>query len=144
VRRRYLHWLSLVVLVGTLAGCATVASTTATAPSPAKVEAIGDTGLHRITLTEQAVQRLGIQTVPVTAGPDGRLAVPYAALMYQTDGSTFVYTNPEGTSYVRHPVGVQSISGEQVVATSGPPVGTAVVTVGAAELWGTEFKVGKY
>ncbi len=129
--------------VAVLSGCATVPSTAAP-PSPATVEAIPGTDLHRLTLTPQAVQRLAIATVPVAVGPDGRLVVPYAALMYQPDGSTFVYTNPEGTSYLRAPVAVAAIAADQVVLTAGPPVGTSVVTVGAAELWGTEFKVGKY
>jgi hypothetical protein len=143
-RRPWPYPISIGLVAAVLAGCATVPSTTSTAPPPATVEAIGDTGLHRLTLTPEAVRRLAIRTAPVSVGPDGRLVVPYAALMYQPDGSTFVYTNPEGTSYVRHPVEVAGIAADQVVVTSGPPAGTAVVVVGAAELWGTEFKVGKY
>lgn len=131
-------------LVLAAAGCASIEASTVTAPAPATVEAIGETGLHRLTLTEAAVRRLGIRTVPAVADPDGRIVVPYAALMYQPDGSTFVYINPEGTSYVRYPVSVLSIAGDTVVTSAGPPVGTAVVAVGAAELWGTEFKIGKY
>jgi hypothetical protein len=36
---------------------------------------------------------------------------------------------------------VESIAGERVVLTAGPPVDTRVVTTGGAELWGTEFGV---
>jgi hypothetical protein len=37
---------------------------------------------------------------------------------------------------------VNYIDGNVVVLKDGPPAGTVVVSVGAAELFGTEFKVG--
>ena len=70
-----------------------------------------------------------------------RLLIPYSALLYLPDGTTFTYTNPEGHAYVRETVSVESISGDQAVLTAGPKVGTAVVTTGGAELWGTEFGI---
>lgn len=40
-------------------------ASTAGKNAPAKIEAIGDTGLHRITLTEQAAHRIGVATASV-------------------------------------------------------------------------------
>lgn len=128
-------------LAGPLAACAEVAASTHKTQEPVVTESIGTTGVKRLTLTGKAAERLAITTAPVTDAGGGRLAVPYAALLYLPDGTTFVYTNPDGTSYVRAPIAVQSITGDQVVLTSGPPVGTRVVTTGGAELWGVEFGI---
>ncbi|GEL19912.1 hypothetical protein [Pseudonocardia asaccharolytica] len=141
---RTTRWIAAAaVVVGAalpIAACGQSEATTAKAPEPAKVEPIGDTGVKRITLTDKAVERLAIETFPVTEH-DGRLVMPHAALLYLPDGTTFAYTNPEGHSYVRAPVTVESIRGEQAVLTSGPAAGTAVVTAGGAELWGAEFGI---
>jgi hypothetical protein len=123
-----------------MSACAAAPSSTAKPQEQAKVEAVGDTGLKKLTLTDKAVQRLGITTAPVGAA-GAQLQMPYSALLYLPDGTTFAYTNPEGTSYVRAAVGVQAIQGDQVVLVSGPPAGTAVVTTGGAELWGAEFGI---
>lgn len=123
-----------------LAACADVPSSTASLPDPVTVEAVGGTDLKRLTLTEKAAGRLGVTTAPVTAEGD-RLLMPYAALLYLPDGTTFAYTNPDGRSYVRAGVTVEGIRGDQAVLTAGPPPGTAVVTIGGAELWGAEFGI---
>jgi hypothetical protein len=67
--------------------------------------------------------------------------MPYAALLYLPDGTTITYTNPDGHSYVREQVTVESIRDDQAVLTAGPPAGTKVVTTGGAELWGAEFGI---
>lgn len=138
---------ALVIVLGVglpLAGCAQSTSTAPKGAEPAKVEPIGNTGVKKLTLTEKAAQRLAIQTAPVVAQstPAGtRLLIPYSALLYLPTGQTITYTNPEGLSYVRQNVTVDAIQGDQAVLTEGPPAGTAVVTVGGAELWGAEFGV---
>jgi membrane fusion protein, heavy metal efflux system len=43
---------------------------------------------------------------------------------------------------MRERVTVEFIEGDQAVLSKGPAEGSAVVTVGAAELYGTEFGVG--
>jgi hypothetical protein len=151
---RLTHWITaLAILVGSavsLSGCGQATASNPTRVEPATVEPIGDTGVKRLTLTDKAVERLAVTTAFVTKQPTesrapGALGVgllmPYAALLYLPDGSTFTYTNPAGHSYVREPVTVDSISGDQAVLTAGPPVGTAVVTTGGAELWGLEFGI---
>ena len=68
--------------------------------------------------------------------------VPYEAVIYDAEGATWVFTNPSGQTYVREPIEITRISGDDVVLASGPAVGTAVVTVGAAELVGAEAGLG--
>jgi hypothetical protein len=93
-----------------------------------------------ITLVAAAAQRLDIQTAAVTAGPSG-LTVPYGALVYEADGSAWVFVQAQPLTYQRAPVVVAGISGNQVTLTSGPSAGTDVVTVGAAELVGVEIGI---
>jgi hypothetical protein len=108
---------------------------------PVHVEKNEATGLSRLTLSAKAAERLGIATGAVSAAGAGT-AIPYSALVYDKAGKTWVYTNPEGRDYVRQEIEVQRIEGDLAFLSSGPPVGTAVVTVGTAELWGVDTGVG--
>lgn len=72
-----------------------------------------------------------------------RKIVPYAAVLYGVNGETWVYTNPEPLVFVRSPITIDYIDGDLAVLSEGPEAGTAVVTVGAAELFGTETGVSK-
>jgi hypothetical protein len=115
------------------------------ADKPAKVEQVEGAEVSRLTLTAKAAERFGIHTKPVLAGKIGRATrrvVPYSAVLYDPKGDTWVYINPEPLTYVRERVTVDYIQGGQAVLTDGPPEGTPVVAVGAAELYGTEFGVG--
>ena len=112
---------------------------------PARVEPIGQ-DLSRVILTAEAAKRLGIETAPVSnaqVGGTQREVVPYAAVYYDLNGATWVYTNPSPLTFVRASITVDSITGDMAVLSKGPPVGTSVVTVGATELYGTEFGVGQ-
>ena len=74
------------------------------------------------------------------AGPaDKQKVVPYNALYYDSKGQPWVYVSPQPLTYERQRVTVQRVVGQQAVISDGPPVGTAVVTVGAALLYGTEI-----
>jgi uncharacterized protein YceK len=134
-------WRLLLVLAAAasvgLSGCAAVKSDSApTGVAPAALEKVGS-DLSKITLTDKAVERLGLTTEKVTKG--SALEIPYGALMYDGAGKTWVYTSPEPRTYIRAAVTVDKIIGNKVQLRSGPPAGTDVVTVGAAELFGTEF-----
>ena len=127
-----------------------VASTSAV--KAAQVDSVDGSKVKRVTLTEQAVQRLAIQTAAVTESrvrpPGGgrsalRKVVPYGAMLYDVDGNTWVFAVTAPRSYLRLPVTVDYVEGEQAVLTDGPSPGTLVVTVGAAALYGTELGVGK-
>jgi len=108
---------------------------------PAVLEDVEGQTLRRIVLTPQAAARLGIETVPVRASAEGKV-IPYAALIYGAHGETWVYTSPERLQFLRAPVVVERIEGELAYLRSGPPSGTEIVTVGAAEVYGTEFELG--
>ena len=112
---------------------------------PATVEHVAGSDVSRLTLTAQAVERLGIETTPVrraTVEGQARTVVPYGAVLYDATGKTWVYVTREPRSYLRERITVDDIEDSQAVLTDGPRVGTAVVSVGAAELYGTEFGVG--
>lgn len=254
--RRFTPWIMVIlfILLGTLfSGCRPNISASAK-EKPAKVEKINGSDLNRIVLTEKAIQRIGLQTVPVrlekvlrtrrvggevvasptkatvTTAPatsvsivrvkislskgelsqvnrtqaarvvslaqddvedqdelaaepagiedDGedsegvtlqyalkgkpslragqrvfvelplgnaqqRLVVPHSAVIYDLEGEAWVYINTEPRTFVRHKITVDYIDEGTVVLSAGPPPGTAVVANGVAELFGTEFGVGK-
>lgn len=121
-----------------LSGC-TEAEAVADKPQPATVETAG--GAARITLTPKAVQRLGITTAPASVAAGG-VQVPLDAVLYASDGSTFLYTSPADRTYVKARVTIARITGEVATLTAGPPAGTPVVTVGGSELYGVETGLG--
>lgn len=109
--------------------------------APAHVEEIAGSELIRITLSENAMKRLGVKTTPVRMA-SGQKVVPYASVLYGLHGETMAYTNPKPLVFVRHAISVDYIDGDLAFLTDGPPVGTEVVTTGAAELFGVESGVG--
>lgn len=135
---------TVVVLLASLhlAGCREKARTAVEEdPRPAKVEHLGGREPARVTLTPKAVDRLGIQTAPArdeAARGLARLVVPYAAVLYDTEGGTWLYTNPSPGVYIRRRITIDQIRSGQATLLDGPTAGTAVVVVGAAELFGSE------
>ncbi len=113
---------------------------------PATIEHVEGSELARVTLTERAAQRLDIQTAAArevaTARSGRRMVVPYAAVLYDAKGNTWVYTSPATLVFVRHRITVDYIEGDLAVLTDGLPAGTQVVTVGGQELFGAEFEIG--
>jgi hypothetical protein len=86
-------------------------------------------------------QRVRVET-PLSGSGALRKVVPHSAVIYGAHGESWVYTSPEALTYVRHPITIDYIEDELAVLSDGPPAGTEVVTVGVAELFGTEFEVG--
>jgi len=112
---------------------------------PAKLEESGQEGIMKVTLDARAAERIGLQTAAVReemVASTRRLVVPYGAIMYDPKGATWTFTNPQPLVYVRHKIVVENIEGNRVILSEGPPAGTIVVTVGAAELMGAEHKYG--
>lgn len=112
---------------------------------PAKLEESGSEGIMKVRLEPRAAERIGIETAPVaeaTGGAARRMVVPYGAILYDTQGAAWTFTNPEPLLFVRHKVVVEKVEGNRVILSDGPPPGTTVVTVGAAELMGAEHKYG--
>ena len=143
------YWMIGVVAAAglALAGC-TTASIDLPAieiEPPSHVEPIEGSELSRVTLSERAAQRLGIETAEVSSEEiEGtpRQVIPYGAVIYDTKGATWAYTSPEPLTFVRQSITINAIDGDRAVLSEGPDDGTVVVSVGAPELYGTEYKVG--
>ena len=71
------------------------------------------------------------------------LVVPWAAVLHDIHGGTWVYERTAPLVYMRKRVQVRHVVAGFGVLASGPRVGSEVVTDGAAELFGTEFGNGK-
>jgi hypothetical protein len=133
----------LVLAIGAvpLAGCTEVETETATGYEPSTLEPVkGNDDLQRVTFTEEGAKRVDLQTAAVRRSGAHKV-VPYAALIYDPEGKTYVYTSPKPLEYLRAEVKVDRIEGDRVLVSRGPPAGTRVVTVGAAEVYGTELEV---
>ncbi len=132
-------------LVCGLAGAACSSGSDYVYIEPAATEQV-DEGRWRVVLTELASQRAGVETTTVanqTIDGVARLTVPYSSVIYHFEGSTWAYTNPEPLTFVREPIEIDYIDGAMAVLSAGPGAGTSVVSVGAAELYGVEFGIGK-
>jgi hypothetical protein len=113
------------------------------ADSAARVVAGDGAGPARITLSDQAERRLGIETAVIgpgsaTSGTGARLVMPYAAVVYDAEGKAWAFASVSARTYQRAPLVIAGIHDDVVTLRSGPAPGTEVVTVGAAELVGAE------
>jgi hypothetical protein len=113
---------------------------TATHHVPAKLEPIKGTDVQRVIFDAEAAKRVGLQTAPIRQNGQ-ETVVPYDAVIYTPDGSEYTYTAPKPLTYVRQEIEIKRVDGDSVVLSDGPPAGTEVVTVGAAQVYGTEFEV---
>jgi len=116
--------------------------------APATVKPIAGSRVAQVQLSAPAIHRLGILTQPVrvAAGPGSgrvghRTEIPYSAVVYDTDGSTWTYVAAAERAFVRNRVSIAAIDGRTAILTTGPAVGAQVVTVGAPELLGTEYDI---
>lgn len=151
--KRWAVGLLLIVVAGlALAACAGLpgesasGGASASAEPPAQVEPIEGADVSRVILSEEAAKRLDIQTAPLRDEQVRgalRTVVPYSAVIYDVHGETWVYTGSERLTFVRAPIQIDFIDGDLAVLSEGPPSGTAIVTVGAPELYGAEFGVGE-
>jgi hypothetical protein len=132
-----------------LAGCAAATAESAADDSPVKLKAVKGTDRFQVSLTAGAEHRLGVATAEVRAAPAPAVAgattvtsaIPYAAVIYDSDGSAWTYTRSRPHTYVRAAITVDRINGDLALLTAGPDVGTAVVVVGAPELLGAEMQI---
>jgi hypothetical protein len=145
--RRTPAWVAALLLLAVLplAACGGE-DEAAAADEPATVELVeGSDDLYEITLTADAAERVDLQTTAVLTegeGADERTIVPYSAIVYETDGETWVYVSTDDLSFVREHVVVEEIEGDRAVLSEGPAAGNEVVTVGVAELFGAEHGIG--
>ena len=126
------------------AGIETLSAISVEAPLSANSQASTVDLFYELTNAEAAYrpgQKVGVRLA--LKDLTNSLVVPYASILYDMYGSAWVYENTATQVYVRRRVKVDHVLGEFAVLTRGPEVGAQVVTAGAAELFGTEFEVGK-
>jgi hypothetical protein len=68
--------------------------------------------------------------------------VPLTAVIYDPEGTAWVYTATAARTFVRTKVVIDHTSSGFAYLSSGPSVGSAAVTIGASELLGAEYGVG--
>ena len=131
---------ALVIAAGAATGCTEVEAVAPHVHQPAHLEPIEGSAVQQVNFDERAAEQISLQTASVQQR--GRLTVvPYTALIYDGQGASWVYTSPEPLVYVRMEVDVARIVDAGVLLRSGPPVGTEVVTTGAAEVYGAELEI---
>jgi len=114
-------------------------------PTDSGLYAVPGTIHYEVSGADHGLANRQLVFVELALSGDGekRKVIPYAAVLYDAKGNTWVYTNPEQHVFIRKPIQIDTIVGDEAFLVDGPPVGAAVVTVGGAELYGTEFGVGK-
>lgn len=138
---KYKHlFVLLMILLATLglAACGPKTTTTNKPASPSLLEDIEGSELKRVILTEKAAQRIGVETVEV----DGT-SVPYAAVIYDIEGGTWVYTNPSPLTFERAEILIDHIDGDTAFLAERLETDAPVVTVGVMEIYGAETGVSK-
>ncbi len=86
-------------------------------------------------------ERLAVR-LPLKA-TDRALVVPHSAVVYDVNGGTWVYEQRAPHQFARRRVELGGPAGANVIIARGLSDGVTIVTVGAAELYGTEFYVSK-
>jgi hypothetical protein len=110
------------------------------AHEPVTVESIEGTDLSRVTLEARAAERVGIATAAVKK-VGGETTVPASAVWIDVNGEEWVYTALEPLVFVRALISVDRYEGDVAVLSDGPAPETEVVSVGVAELIGSEFGI---
>ena len=143
-------WMVAAVVVVATTACSGATATEPPAAPPASVAAVAGSPVPAVHLTSEAAERIGVATAPLrqTAAPtlsggtsSNRLVIPYSAVVYDRDGTSWTYTSTGKLTYLRKPITVDYIVGDVAVLTKGPAVGTQVVTVGSPELLGVEYDI---
>jgi len=83
-------------------------------------------------------ERVSVQ-VPMEGGGAEGSVVPWAAVLHDIQGGTWVYEALDDHAYTRRRVEVRDVVEGFAVLSRGPAPGTSIVVVGAAELYSTEF-----
>ena len=133
-----------VVSLGASPGASGRTGTPIAAPPTADLATAGVDLFYRLANVDASLrpgQRVSVR-VPLAAGAE-HLVVPRGAVLFDALGGTWVYEARAGGVFVRQRVTLIDTIGETAVIGQGPTPGTRVVTTGAAELFGTEFGVGK-
>ena len=97
-------------------------------------------GHHSVTFSEVGAMRADVDTTKVTEG-EGVSRLPDAALLYNADGSAFVYTATGPRTYVYTPIELKHADDGLIYFTGGPKPGTPVVTSGVPQVHGADIQL---
>jgi hypothetical protein len=141
--RKGRRWLTVASIgVGLFVSACKQEAETLSRIEPARIAEAGET-LYRVRLTARKAEEYNIETASVREEQvSGRLRklIPSGAVVSDHECTTWTFTNPESLVFVRHRIHVDYIKGDSAVLSDGPPAGTAVVMVGAAKLFMSEFR----
>lgn len=134
-------------LILSIAVAASLIACTSTSSAPAKVQAVqlekGKDGQpNRLTLTQKASERLGVQLAKIAAAPNQSRTVPTDAIIYDLNGNTWVFVGVAPFTFERRSVTVTTLKGKTAFLSDSPALGTEVATVGVAELYGADQGLG--
>lgn len=90
----------------------------------------------------RAGERVAVE-IPTLESKVESLVIPFNAVLHDIHGGQWVYAKTADHTYTRKRIQVARLAGADAVLTTGPAVGTQIVTDGSAELFGTEFMTGK-
>jgi hypothetical protein len=140
--KRDRRWIVVTPLIAVLmlTACGEATTEESGGSEPYTLELIEGTDIARVILTARGAERVGIETAAV-ASVGGLVTVPASAVWIDVDGVEWVYTNPEPLTFVREEISVDRYEGDAAMLSDGPAAGTPIVTVGVAELIGSEFGV---
>ena len=93
---------------------------------PASVEPIKGTDYNTITLSGDAAERIGLETAKVRT-ESGRKVIPFDAVSYTPNGGTFTYASTDELTFVRRPITVTRVKGDEAILSRGPSVDSPCV-----------------
>lgn len=130
----------LILAGGPPSACSEVEEGTSDGYEPATLESVDGADGKLVKFTAEGAERTGLQRATVRQSGNHRV-VPYVSLVYDGAGKTYVYTSPRPLTFLRAEVQVRRVQRNRVLLVGGPPAGTDVVTVGAAEVYGAELEI---
>jgi len=90
----------------------------------------------------RAGERVAVE-IPTLESKLEALVIPFNAVLHDINGGQWVYAQTAEHVYTRKRIQVARLADRDAILTTGPAVGTKIVTDGSAELFGTEFMTGK-
>ncbi|MFO1438878.1 MAG: hypothetical protein U1F81_11240 [Verrucomicrobiaceae bacterium] len=90
----------------------------------------------------RAGERVAVE-IPTLESKVEALVIPFNAVLHDIHGGQWVYAKTAEHVYTRKRIQVTRLAGSDAILSTGPAVGTQIVTDGSAELFGTEFMTGK-
>jgi hypothetical protein len=130
--------------LGSAPGVAWPAATPVSAPPSANPDAATVDLFYELTAPAGTVRPGEKVAVALTllSGSES-LVVPWSAVVRDIHGGEWVYERIAPHTFTRRRVQVRRVDGALALLAAGPGPGTPVVVAGAAELFGTEFGIGK-